>query len=100
METIKLIRIKTLCSVEISPSESSLRGHQGPVLSIDSAGHALHVFVNGKFIGNPQAFPFLITRNMISKEEYSLILQKRKNANRILLTLGGMFPYYRISLWN
>lgn len=52
MKPIKLTRIKTLCSVEISSAESSLRGHEGPVLSVDSAGHALHVFVNGKFSGN------------------------------------------------
>lgn len=52
MKPIELIQIKTLCSIEISPTESSLRGHEGPVLSVDSAGHALHVFVNGKFSGN------------------------------------------------
>ncbi|XP_041991087.1 beta-galactosidase 3-like [Salvia splendens] len=39
-------------SVEISPAESFLRGGQGPVLSVDSAGHVLHVFVNGKFLGS------------------------------------------------
>ncbi|KAG6432902.1 hypothetical protein SASPL_104492 [Salvia splendens] len=39
-------------SVQISPAESFLRGGQGPVLSVDSAGHALHVFVNGKFLGS------------------------------------------------
>ncbi|KAG6383355.1 hypothetical protein SASPL_156895 [Salvia splendens] len=39
-------------SVQISPSESFLHGGQGPVLSVNSAGHALHVFVNGKFLGS------------------------------------------------
>ncbi|XP_047982529.1 beta-galactosidase 3-like [Salvia hispanica] len=39
-------------SVEINPAESFLHGGQGPVLSVDSAGHALHVFVNGKFLGS------------------------------------------------
>ncbi|XP_047970770.1 beta-galactosidase 3-like [Salvia hispanica] len=39
-------------SVQISPSESFLHGGQGPVLSVNSAGHALHVFVNGKLLGS------------------------------------------------
>ncbi|KAL1544226.1 Beta-galactosidase 3 [Salvia divinorum] len=39
-------------SVQISPTESFLHGGQGPVISVDSAGHALHIFVNGKFLGS------------------------------------------------
>ncbi|PHT44875.1 Beta-galactosidase 5 [Capsicum baccatum] len=35
-------------SVDISPSESFLRGGQKPTLNIHSNGHAIHVFVNGK----------------------------------------------------
>ncbi|XVE69810.1 hypothetical protein DITRI_Ditri10aG0021500 [Diplodiscus trichospermus] len=38
-------------SVDISPSESFLRG-QKPTLNVDSAGHALHVFINGQFSGS------------------------------------------------
>ncbi|XP_022769082.1 beta-galactosidase 5-like [Durio zibethinus] len=39
-------------SVDISPSESFLRGAQKPTLNVDSAGHALHVFINGQFSGS------------------------------------------------
>ncbi|EOY14876.1 Beta-galactosidase 5 isoform 1 [Theobroma cacao] len=39
-------------SVDISPSESFLRGGQKPTLNVDSAGHALHVFINGQFSGS------------------------------------------------
>ncbi|OMO87499.1 Glycoside hydrolase, family 35 [Corchorus capsularis] len=37
-------------SVDINPSE--LRGGQKPTLNVNSAGHALHVFVNGEFSGS------------------------------------------------
>ncbi|KAE8715543.1 Beta-galactosidase 5 [Hibiscus syriacus] len=39
-------------SVDISPSESFLGGGQKPSLNVDSAGHALHVFINGQFSGS------------------------------------------------
>ncbi|XVE56106.1 hypothetical protein DITRI_Ditri03aG0210700 [Diplodiscus trichospermus] len=39
-------------SVDISPSESFLRGGQKPTLNVFSAGHALHVFINGQFSGS------------------------------------------------
>ncbi|XP_039030398.1 beta-galactosidase 5-like [Hibiscus syriacus] len=39
-------------SVDISPSESFLRGGQKPTLNVDSAGHALHVYINGQFSGS------------------------------------------------
>lgn len=39
-------------SVVISPSESFLHGGGSPVISVDSAGHALHVFVNGQLAGS------------------------------------------------
>ncbi|KAE8659879.1 Beta-galactosidase 5 [Hibiscus syriacus] len=38
-------------SVDISPSESFLRGGRKPTLNVDSAGHALHVFINGQLSG-------------------------------------------------
>lgn len=44
----------------ISPSESSLHGGGSPVLSVASAGHALHVFVNGQLSGDTQSFPSLL----------------------------------------
>ncbi|CAH2035744.1 unnamed protein product [Thlaspi arvense] len=36
-------------SVDIKSSESFLRGGKWPTLTVDSAGHAVHVFVNGHF---------------------------------------------------
>lgn len=42
----------SVCSVVISPSESFLHGGGSPVISVDSAGHALHVFVNGQLAGD------------------------------------------------
>ncbi|GMI82557.1 beta-galactosidase 5 [Hibiscus trionum] len=39
-------------SVDVSPSESFLRGGRKPTLNVDSAGHALHVFINGQFSGS------------------------------------------------
>ncbi|KAK4351933.1 hypothetical protein RND71_027451 [Anisodus tanguticus] len=41
-----------MTSVDISPSESFLRGGQKPTLSVHSSGHAVHVFVNGKLSGS------------------------------------------------
>lgn len=38
-------------SVDISSSESFLRGGNKPTLNIESAGHAVHVFINGQFSG-------------------------------------------------
>lgn len=41
-----------VCSVDISPSENFLQGGGKPLsLSVMSAGHALHVFVNGQLQG-------------------------------------------------
>uniref|UniRef100_M0ZWC9 beta-galactosidase n=1 Tax=Solanum tuberosum TaxID=4113 RepID=M0ZWC9_SOLTU len=41
-----------ITSVDISPSESFLRGGQKPTLNVYSSGHAVHVFVNGKLSGS------------------------------------------------
>ncbi|XP_010254673.1 PREDICTED: beta-galactosidase 3-like [Nelumbo nucifera] len=41
-----------ITSVEISSSESFLRGGQNPTLIVQSAGHALHVYVNGQLSGS------------------------------------------------
>ncbi|KAJ0087018.1 hypothetical protein Patl1_09217 [Pistacia atlantica] len=40
-----------MTSVDIGSSESFLRGGQKPTLTIESAGHAVHVFINGQFSG-------------------------------------------------
>lgn len=38
-------------SVRIDANEGFLKGTQWPVLTVQSAGHALHVFVNGQLSG-------------------------------------------------
>ncbi|KAK3438940.1 hypothetical protein EUGRSUZ_C03898, partial [Eucalyptus grandis] len=38
--------------ITISPNEAFLRSSQSPVLTISSAGHAMHVFVNGELAGS------------------------------------------------
>ncbi|KAL5999502.1 Beta-galactosidase 3 [Asimina triloba] len=41
-----------ITSVDISPSEAFLRGGELPTLIVQSAGHALHVFINGQLSGS------------------------------------------------
>ncbi|NP_001265904.1 beta-galactosidase 5-like precursor [Cicer arietinum] len=41
-----------ITSVDISPSESFLRGGNKPSISVHSSGDAVHVFINGKFSGS------------------------------------------------
>ncbi|XP_038716273.1 beta-galactosidase 5-like [Tripterygium wilfordii] len=41
-----------ITSVDISSSESFLRGGQKPTLAVHSAGHVVHVFINGQFSGS------------------------------------------------
>jgi len=38
-------------SVEIDSSEGFLKGGELPVLTVMSAGHALHVYINGQLTG-------------------------------------------------
>uniref|UniRef100_A0A2P2KFG2 beta-galactosidase n=1 Tax=Rhizophora mucronata TaxID=61149 RepID=A0A2P2KFG2_RHIMU len=41
-----------MTSIDISSSESFLQGGQKPSLTVNSAGHGLHVFINGQFSGS------------------------------------------------
>ncbi|KAG5099001.1 hypothetical protein JHK82_048855 [Glycine max] len=41
-----------ITSVDISSSESFLRGRNKPSITVHSAGHAVHVFINGQFSGS------------------------------------------------
>ncbi|XP_010552493.1 PREDICTED: beta-galactosidase 5 [Tarenaya hassleriana] len=68
-----------ITSVDIKPSESFLRGGKWPTLTIDSAGHAVHVFVNGHFYGS--AFGNRENRRFV----YSAPVNLRAGANRIAL---------------
>ncbi|KAG8487542.1 hypothetical protein CXB51_018667 [Gossypium anomalum] len=40
-----------MTDVKINPNEGFLKGGQGPILTVWSAGHALHVFINGQLSG-------------------------------------------------
>lgn len=44
--------------MKIDPSEGFLRGGMLPVLLVQSAGHALHVFINGQLSGAIQLTAF------------------------------------------
>ncbi|XP_074308121.1 beta-galactosidase 3-like [Silene latifolia] len=39
-------------SVDVNPSDSSLHGGEQPTLVVQSTGHAVHVFINGRLIGS------------------------------------------------
>ncbi|XP_057728689.1 beta-galactosidase 5-like isoform X1 [Arachis stenosperma] len=46
-----------ITNMDISSTESFLRGGNKPSISVQSAGHAVHVFVNGQFSGMPLILP-------------------------------------------
>ncbi|KAI8553539.1 hypothetical protein RHMOL_Rhmol05G0024000 [Rhododendron molle] len=57
LEQIKVTRDASdylwyLIDVNIQPNEGFLKNGQGPVLTVMSAGHALHVFINGQLSGS------------------------------------------------
>ena len=58
-------------SVKIDPSEGFLKTGKWPTLSVLSAGHALHVFVNGQLAGVLHIFSFERSFNnfFLSKEK-------------------------------
>lgn len=41
-----------ICSVNIASNEGFLKTGEWPLLTVMSAGHALHVFINGKLAGD------------------------------------------------
>jgi len=45
-------------SVDISPSESFLHQGQHPTITVQSAGHAMHLFINGRLSGASSNFLF------------------------------------------
>ena len=57
-----------LSSVNIDANEGFIKRGQSPVLTVMSAGHALHVFINGQLSGNdifPIHFFFLLSLILI-----------------------------------
>ncbi|XP_051144440.1 beta-galactosidase 3 [Andrographis paniculata] len=65
--------------VDIGPSESFLRGGELPTLIVQSTGHALHVFVNGRLSGS--ASGTRENRRFTFKEKVNL----RSGSNKISL---------------
>lgn len=51
--------------MDIKASESFLRGGKWPTLTVDSAGHAVHVFVNGHFYGMKHSFANSLLREQL-----------------------------------
>ncbi|KAL0378303.1 UNVERIFIED_CONTAM: Beta-galactosidase 3 [Sesamum radiatum] len=83
-------------SVDISPSESFLRGDL-PTLIVQSSGHALHVFVNGELSGS--AFGTMEKRRFTFTGKVNL----RSGSNKIsLLSVAVGLPYIggHFETWN
>lgn len=49
--SLPFLNISCLFSVKIGADEGFLKTGQNPLLTIFSAGHALHVFINGQLAG-------------------------------------------------
>ena len=57
-------------SVKIGSNEGFLRSGKNPVLTVLSAGHALHVFINGQLSGGQHGFFFLDIAETFFKQMY------------------------------
>ncbi|XP_058110566.1 beta-galactosidase 5 [Magnolia sinica] len=73
-----------MTSVEISSSEAFLRGGERPTLIVQSAGHALHVFINGQLSGS--TYGSREDRRFVHTSKVNL----RAGANRIALLSVAM----------
>ncbi|XP_078441975.1 beta-galactosidase 5-like [Wolffia australiana] len=73
-----------ITSVDIKTSESFLRGGKLPTLALESAGHALHVFINGKLSGSAYG-----TREY-KRFTYTGEVNLRAGSNRIALLSVAM----------
>lgn len=71
-------------SIDISPSESFLHGGNLPTLTVESSGHALHVFINGQLSGF--TFGNRKNRRFTFKEKVNLL----PGTNRIALLSVAM----------
>ncbi|KMZ61759.1 Beta-galactosidase, family GH35 [Zostera marina] len=66
-----------ITSVDLSPSENFLHGGKSPILTVQSAGHALHVFINGQLSGSSYG------NRKIKRISYSANANLRAGSNRI-----------------
>lgn len=86
-----------ITSVDVSPTEGFLRGGQLPVLTVQSAGHALHAFVNGQLAGS--AYGTRENRRIT----YTGNVKLRAGSNKIaLLSVAVGLPNvgFHYELWN
>ncbi|XP_010917686.1 beta-galactosidase 5 [Elaeis guineensis] len=86
-----------ITSVDVSSAEGFLQGGQLPVLTVQSAGHALHVFVNGQLSGS--AYGTREDRRIT----YTGNINLRAGSNRIaLLSVAVGLPNVGMhyELWN
>ncbi|KAA8541690.1 hypothetical protein F0562_022842 [Nyssa sinensis] len=86
-----------MTDVKINPDEGFLKSGKWPVLTVSSAGHALHVFVNGQ----PSGFVYGSLEN--PKLKYSEAVNLRAGVNKILLLsiavgLPNIGPHFET--WN
>lgn len=56
--------------MDIKSSESFLHGGKWPTLTVDSAGHAVHVFVNGHFYGKKHSFANSLLRKQLPSNDF------------------------------
>ncbi|CAM8998669.1 unnamed protein product [Rhodiola kirilowii] len=68
-----------ITSVDVSPSERFLQGGSKPTLSLESKGHAVHVFINGQLSGS--AYGTMDYRSF----KYSIPANLHPGINRIAL---------------
>ncbi|KAJ8763332.1 hypothetical protein K2173_002215 [Erythroxylum novogranatense] len=79
-------------SIEISPSESFLYGDKLPTLSVQSAGHAMHVFINEQLSG------FAYGTRTNRKFTFTGNVKLHAGRNRIsLLSVAVGLPNYQIT---
>jgi hypothetical protein len=55
--------------VDINPSETFLQGGKPLSLSVQSAGHALHIFINGQLQGFPHETVPLVMHTIVVETE-------------------------------
>jgi hypothetical protein len=73
-------------SVEVNPSENFLQVGKPLSLSVQSAGHALHVFVNGQLQGIPLRAPF---SGHLCHRNKSMIITNFTSLLQVLLMVPG-----------
>jgi hypothetical protein len=61
-----VVLIASFFSVDIAKDEQFLTSEKNPKLTVMSAGHALHVFINGQLTGNHEIFQLFSKKKCVS----------------------------------